>query len=364
MKKLFRILVVCLSVLMAMSVFYACGNGDENQKGLVLTKSRTDVNYTVLKFVDDGKSLDENGVLDIGKLAKEQGRTVEKIKTNAFKDNDTIKKLIIPQTVTKIEHGAFTGMKALEEIVLPFVGESATGDPKQNYTTSAVDKAVDEKRSFGYIFGKTEYDEGKKATLSYGKSKTETYYLPYKLNKVTISPAKECPIPMYAFSGLVGVDKVVIGENVTAIGENAFSKSTVREIAFDNASNSKLSTIMKKAFYGAYMLGSIELPSSVTTIEESAFASDVKDDDSENKVSVNKLSSVVLSANLTEIGESAFAYCENLASVTFGGEILPQQIDVGQEAFAHCKKLNVTDDFKANFSYEKADDIFYDNANA
>lgn len=314
----------------------------------MLSKPKADEGYKVTKFIDDGKSVDENGVLDIGKLAEAQNKVpVQTIKANAFKNNGTIKKLIVPNTVTKIEAGAFAGMTELEEIVLPFIGTSVNADAKMHGTEAAENKAVDKERSFGIIFTTSEYEQGKKETLNYkfGNDKdteSETYYIPYKLNKITVNPkapeeGKEgYKIPIGAFSGLTGVSTVELGDEVYAIGEHAFDKAEVKEVVFGE--NSKLNEIMDCAFYCS-KLEKITLPDGVTKIGEYAFASKTGDSSS-GKVTADvksELKEIVLSANLTEIGAYAFMLCESLTKVDYIK--VTGTVTVGEYAFGYCKGI-------------------------
>ena len=371
MKKTLKILLFgLLAAIMAVSAFARSGSTDSGKKGLILTKSADSDSYKVAKFVDDGVSV-VNGTLDIGAIATEQGKTVGKIRSGAFNGDSSIKKLVVPATVTEIEAGAFAGMKALEEIVLPFVGANATGDASFNQTGSAENKAVEEKRSIGYVFGKTEYAEGKTETLFYAAEKSSVYYLPVSLTKITINPAENYRLPMYAFNGLNDVATVVLGDKVTEIGEYAFANSGVSAVtvadtvesidayAFYNCKNLKglsfgaasaLAEIKSHAFY-ATSIENIVLPAGVTKIGEYAFASEI--DSSANPIAAKNasaLESITLSANLTEIGEGAFLLCKSLTTVDFSA-VTAATVDLGNYGFAYCTALTAaTVEGKCNYN--------------
>ena len=378
MKKTLKILVFCLlAVVLCFSAFACAKTDDTEKKGLVLTKSSGSETYKVYKFVDDDASV-ENGVLDIGKIAAAQEKTVGSIKKNAFNGNSTIKKLIVPTTVTEIEAGAFAGMKALEEIVLPFVGANAKGDPSFNATGSEENKAVDAMRCFGYVFGTTVYDEGKTETQSYNETSTSTYYFPMTLNKITITPAENYSIPMFAFNGITDVATVVLSDKVVAIGDHAFSDSGVSSVvipdsvktigvsAFSNCGNLKavsfgensaLVEIKEKAF-SATKIEEIVLPESVKTIGAYAFAS-VFGSDSEEKLvvtSASALKKITLSKDLTEIGEGAFCFCEQLSEVNMGS-VAAAKVKLGNYGFAYCKALTKAT-IEGHFEYNTAGNCF------
>lgn len=67
------------------------------------------------------------------------------IAASAFKDRAKLTKVVVPETVTSIGAGAFRGCVAIEDITLPFVGESAN--------------AVYSHGVFGYIFGWSTYSD-------------------------------------------------------------------------------------------------------------------------------------------------------------------------------------------------------------
>lgn len=67
------------------------------------------------------------------------------IAASAFKYRAKLTKVVVPDTVTSIGAGAFRGCVAIEDITLPFVGESAN--------------AVYSRGVFGYIFGWSTYSD-------------------------------------------------------------------------------------------------------------------------------------------------------------------------------------------------------------
>ena len=90
------------------------------------------------------------------------------------------------------------------------------------------------------------------------------------------------------------VTEVVIPENVTAIGEEAFAGClSMTKIILPNS----LSSIGKFAFVSCQALESISIPNLVTAIESDTFSQCVN------------LASVKLPSNLTRIESGAFAYC-------------------------------------------------------
>ena len=128
---------------------------------------------------------------------------------------------------------------------------------------------------------------------------------------------------------------------VASIGKYAFSYSNVKSVIIGN----NLTTIGEYAFYECYKLASVILGNNVTNIEGMAF------------MYCKALKSITL-PNITHIGSSAFNNCLSLDSVTLGNGLrniadnlfyqcsslthitIPDSIErIGEHAFYNCKLL-------------------------
>ena len=189
--------------------------------------------------------------------------TNDTIAITGIKDK-TIKNIVVPNLVTDIVEGAFSGCSSLESITLPFIGdkEHASNDTYQY--------------PFGYIFGTSSYDNSIETLQKYYYStswtKTPTYYIPSTLKEVII--AKSAHIQSYAFYNCSTLTRVVIPDGVKSI--------------------------QKYAFYNCSSLTSIEIPSSVTNIESSVFYNCF------HLSVVHNLSNLELSINSTSNGYVAY----------------------------------------------------------
>ncbi len=158
----------------------------------------------------------------------------------------------IPNSVTSINAGAFSGCSTMVTIALPFVGGSATA-------TSASASTL-----FGYIFGTTSYTGATSITQYYNGSSTARYYIPNKLTSVRITGGT---VHFGAFYGCRYITSVFVGANVTSIGERAFQGcSALTNISIDNG----IKSIGASAFVRT-AITSISIPSSVKQIGEGAF---------------------------------------------------------------------------------------------
>lgn len=349
MKRFWKITALTALLIVSLVFAFACG-GDSGEKetGLKFKVFSGDEYYTLYEY--DG----EDVTLEIP--AEYKGKKVGRIKKGAFEGNATVKTLVVPSSVETIEGGAFGKMVALEEITLPFVGINKSGETHLNdNNASDKDKAVDEKRTFAYLFSTSEYDGGVKVTGYKNDTDSGTaYYLPSNLSTVRIVPAEDYGIPACAFKGNGILTKVVFGDKVTEIGEYAFDGcdllmdveikkgitaidkyafsgcKALKTLAFE--SDSSLKTIGAHAFE-ANGFNSLVLPEGLETIGESAFSSKIAN----KAVSVySTISEITLPKSLKTVGRFAFFHCEKLVAVNVAEGA---SVDIKDSAFASCTAL-------------------------
>lgn len=204
--------------------------------------------------------------------------TLETIGYSAFDDCTSLKRIKIPDSVTTI-YAAFYGCNSLEEITIPFVGESLNSE---TYKTV-----------FGSIFWYN-YEKGK-IRQYYSDSEYMKYYIPSSLKKVTVTGGK---LPARAFNGCSMLEEIVIEKLDDGIVE-------------------------KKVFSGCTKLKEVILPLTVTSIGEQAFSN------------CESLESITLPENLSEIGNGAFESCSKLKYIEFPDRLT----NIGEMAFRSCKEL-------------------------
>lgn len=132
------------------------------------------------------------------------------------------------------------------------------------------------------------------------------------------------------------IDKVIIGSEITYIGEEAFSGLLIYEVEFDNIASSKLESIGEYAFSYCNSLDSIKLPSSLKKIGKHAFSN-------------SAFSSFTIPSSCKEIGDYAFSGC------IFTRIEIPNTVKkVGKYAFGY-RAYNTDDDYTLDDSTPKKD---------
>ena len=141
----------------------------------------------------------------------------------------------------------------------------------------------------------------------------------------------------------MNIKEVILGEEVTSIGESAFygcsgltsvtipnSVTTIGERAFSNCSGltsitigNSVTSIGRYAFQNCSGLKSVSIPNSVTTIGDWALSG------------CTGLTSVTIGNSVTTIGDWALSGCTGLTSVTIGNSVTI----IGNYAFSGCSGL-------------------------
>ncbi|MDR1256170.1 MAG: leucine-rich repeat domain-containing protein [Spirochaetaceae bacterium] len=248
---------------------------------------------------------------------------------NIIRDNEYLKGIILPDSLTAIGEYAFYRCEHLVGITLGsgvididtdsfsgFISLSAITVKPANLAFSGVD---------GVLFNKDKrmlvrYPPGKGTVYSIPNSVTAIGRFAFsgsKLSSVTI-PDSVTAIGDFAFSfnELTGV---TIPDSVTAIGDFAFCWNQLTSATIGNS----VAAIGEGVFLGNQLTGVI-IPDSVTAIGRSAFSS-------------NQLTGVTIPNSVTEIGRDAFAY-NQLTSIT-----IPDSVTgIGNGAFSANQLTSVT----------------------
>ncbi len=122
------------------------------------------------------------------------------------------------------------------------------------------------------------------------------------------------------FSSKSNLAKILLPENLTSIGNSAFSYCS--RLTFITIPNS-VTSIGNHAFQYCNSLTSITIPNSVTSIENYVF------------YNCKSLKSITIPNSVTSIGSSAFSSCSSLTSITIPNSVT----SIGESAFSDCSSL-------------------------
>ena len=289
-------------------------------------------------------------------LSSYAGKSVTSIAYNAFKNQTTVKTIIIPETIVSIGNSAFYNCTNLVDVNIPnevasigssafygcssltslVVPDSVTSIGSQAfrnctslksltigngvstlssgllYGCSSLEKLtipfVGYKKSstsassstlFGYIFGTSSFDGAVATTQNYStsSSSTATYYIPATLKSVTVTGGN---VLYGAFSNCTMLSSANIEDSVTTIGANAFYNCSMLSHVIIGGS---VASIGEKAFYDCSALSKVTIGDCVTSIGANAF------------YNCSMLSRVIVGSSVTSIGDKAFYNCYKLIEV-------------------------------------------------
>lgn len=139
------------------------------------------------------------------------------------------------------------------------------------------------------------------------------------------------------------ITKIVIDSGVTSIGRKAFYGCPVISINIP----SSVTVICESAFCDCVNLISVNIPEGVKTIGESAFSycesltsviipNSVSQIFSRAFSSCSALTSITIPNSVEKVGANAFGYCKALKNVIIGNSVK----EIGKEAFIRCSSLN------------------------
>lgn len=318
----------------------------------------------------------------------------------AFSDCSSLTGIEIPNSVTSIGNYAFARCSNLTSIEIPS-SVTSIGDNTFSYCSDLERIKFDENSQLTLI-GDYAFDwcisltsiEIPSSVISIGY---RAFYSCSNLLKVSVEensqlniigdyafsnclitsfiiPNRVTSIGSDAFYGCRELSAIYFGDNsqLTSIGSNAFYQCS-KLTSIDFGENSKLASIGDKAFYGAFSSSAvIEIPSSVTSIGNSAFenssAKNIEFGENSQLTSISNsafkncryLDSIVLPKNVKEIRNFAFQNCTSLKFVGFEDNSqltsisdlvfkgcnqlqkveIPSRVDyIGYESFANCGSL-------------------------
>ena len=332
-----RILALLLSFVLAMSLC-ACGAKKEDGKKArpTATPANTYESCFEYELLEDGSAIitrfsnDTATVLNIP--AQLDGHPVTMIGEEAFKDNQSLTEVTVPEGITDLCNLAFSGCKNLAYIRIPnslrrvsrdaFDGCSADfriaveweydapqirlGGLNWTYTDDVV---------IGETYTYRRLPDGTVEILRYwGLQIEDVVKVPSSFEGRPVSRIGEYAMrPCSAYS-------IIIPEGVTSIGNLTFFQNTF----LDSITLPKsVKSIGEDAFSCCVNLKEIVIPGRVSSIEKGTF------------IDCRSLQSVTLPKGIVTIGVAAFQGCHSLSDIT-----LPDGITtIGDRAFFDCPEL-------------------------
>ena len=227
--------------------------------------------------------------------------TTTRIEEYAFENCAGLTSFVVPDHVTYIGKGAFSGCYNIESITLPFTGQTKW----DNQTTPT-------ENNLGYIFGPMKTN----SSMVEGKY----YSLPAALKEVTVTSDK---VKAYAFAGCYDIETIELTGDVITIDEYAFWQTT-------SLSSLNIPTTVENIYNYAFNetgLTTVVIPASVEFIGYNIFQNSTN------------LKSVVILSEQIQIGRYMFAGCTSLESVTYPTTLTT----IEYYAFAGCTSLSLED---------------------
>lgn len=291
-----------------------------------IIESRTLVAYKGLGGVVEIP--DDEGIYYIGKYAFSLYTTDYEIKnpeddsdfSKTTYGNSTVTKIIVPEGVEDIQKYAFFNCSALTEVVLPstirYIREYAFANCELLTTVNLEEAEVISDSAFRNCTSLT--------SVNLAKCYTIGRYTFYNAGLQTLDITKLRNTGKYAFANCKSLTTVTIDKDgLTKLAEGMFAESVVSTVLVSGSSTNagvtlNMTQIPAKSFYKT------------------------------------NVSNVVVTNDIVAIGEEAFAYCANLASV----EINAGLDYLNKRAFANCEVLTTIT--LPNSSFNVEDEIFAD----
>ncbi|MCR5339237.1 MAG: leucine-rich repeat protein, partial [Lachnospiraceae bacterium] len=287
------------------------------------------------------------------------------ISSNAFKDNEQIKKVTIPDGVFGIGKSAFSGCAALQEVTIPdsvvTIGNYAFNECKALTAVDLPDGLFQINANAFYQCTSLSDVAFSAGLLSIGPHAFYGAALPsLDLSEINLLVLKDqafrfckkmktCRLPdtmlsvgENAFDGNTALQKAVLPADLKMLKTRCFASCTsLSEITIPGS----IKELENGLFFDCDALTRVQIPEGVEIIGEGAFSSadvleailpsTLKEISKDAFYNCFSMKAVLLPENLEKIGEKAFYYCSALKYI-----YLPESLsDVAAEAFGSCYKI-------------------------
>lgn len=286
---------------------------------------------------------------------------VEVINESAFAYLTALEEVVLPSTLKKIQARAFEGCTKLTKINLEnvqFINQSAFHNcPLTEVNLSSI--VAIGNSAFEMDDGCTDYDGNpvesalvaldlpssaqslgaraffnninlKKVTFRASSVKLGSYVFAY-CESLESANVNASVIPSFAYLGCTSLSKVVLGKDVSVIGQYAFTGTALSTFSVDSANST-----FKVGRDGTFLTSLdgttvLYVAPNVQTFAPTASEQQVITAVGDNAFSGNSSLRSVTLPNVTEIADYAFAFCTSLSRLTLG-----QLEKIGEFAFYYC----------------------------
>ena len=246
--------------------------------------------------------------------------SVTKIEAHAFEYCKNLKNIIFPDSVTYIGNGAFSDCSSLTSVIIPDSITNIEGSAFSNCST--LEKIVVEENNPIYDSrdncngiietSSNELITGCKNTVipnSISSIGADVFYRCSGLTSITI-PNNVTSIGRKAFSAGSSLEKIIVDEDNPVYDSrdncNAIIKTSSNELLLgckNTVIPDNVTSIGNGAFSGCSGLTSIDIPDGVTRIEDGAFSG------------CSELTSITIPSSVTSIANDALVGCDKLTTI-------------------------------------------------
>ena len=265
----------------------------------------------------------------------------------AFGNCQSLTSIVIPDGITSVEEVVFENCKSLSSVIIPdsvtIIKRGAFSGCSSLNSIIIPDKVICiDQGAFSHCSNLTSITIPNSVTEiedSAFSGCSSLVSIKVDINNSVYDSRNDCnAIIETTINTLVaGCKNTIIPNNITTIGREAFSfRNSLTSIIIPDS----VTTIEAWAFYSCKNLEFISIPNSVTSVREGAFCDCIG------------LSSITIGNNVTQIGSETFKGCSNLSTIVIPYSV----ISIGQMAFNGCSSLTSIKVDKNNNVYDSRND--------
>lgn len=268
--------------------------------------------YIRSKNVTQGLRIEYGAVVSFGTIKDKEiivpkyynGELVKTISKKAFNNCKNVKNIILPDSITSLEESAFNGCTNLKSVVIPS-SVTLIGNGAFNGCSSVERIIVDKENKVYKSIGDCLLTKDG-STLLLGC-------------KNSVIPDDVQTLANFSFAGCTGITNVIRKTSTTFFAHNKYNNRNVNNLELP----SSITSIGESAFDNCSGLVAVELPEGITMLNKDMLTN------CENIVSINIPNSV------TTICERAFKDCRSLVNVNIPNSVTTIEYGV----FEYCTSL-------------------------